>query len=348
MALLFFDGFDGYATADLATRYNYTYNTPVVGSTYKRNGSQGLQLGYTDTVRKTVAPATTTQGLCGVAVYFDNSGAGQFLAVGNVEGDQLRLYLNADMTICLRDGNGSVLDNGSHAVSYDQWNYFEFKWTIANSGGTAQLRINGSSTDDINFVGDTHYRTTVSWSTVELFCGGTGTAMWFDDFYICDQTDASSGNTGPSNDDWLGDVYVTLKAPQTDAAGGGGSNNDFTLSTGTDHGAVVDDADADTDETDYAYSSTQNHVETHEYPALGVTGAVLGVQVSLCMKKTDTGTREIAAVARPSATNRVGDTQTLTTTYTYYTQVWDCSPETDDDWTVSEIDGSEFGVKVVT
>ena len=349
MALLFIDGFDTLVTADLGLKYEYTYNTPVVGSSYKRNGTNGLQCGYLDTVRKTVAPATTTTGVFGFALYIATAANGDICVVGNSEGDQFRLRLaSSDMTLTLNDRYGNVLASSSGiTLSEGEWNYLEIKFSIANSGGTVQVRLNAASTYCINFTGDTHYQTTVDWTTVALSNGAAMGMLWYDDFYICDLSDASTGNTGPSNDNFLGDMRVVAVLPQTDAVDAG-SNADWSVSTSTDHGAVVDDADADTDETDYVYSSTQNQVDTYNFPALGVTGTVYGVQLSLCSKKTDAGAREIAAVARPATTNRVGATKTLSTSYTYYLQVWNYNPETDDDWTVSVIDASEFGIKVVT
>ena len=144
------------------------------------------------------------------------------------------------------------------------------------------------------------------------------------------------------NDDFLGQCRVVTLRPST----GNGSNTDFTCSTGSDHGALVDEA-APNDDTDYVSSGTVDHVDTWNFPAVGYTGTVKGVQLALSAKKTDSGTRAIAAVTRPVSTNRVhATTHYLSTGYLYWLSLWEVNPEDSAAWEVADVDGAEFGAKV--
>jgi len=343
MALLFIDGFDHYATADLGAKYTAT-SGGTIGGGYARTGAGGLYSTSSSARQSiTLAPATTASGVCGFA-FQPKAVCDGFFSVENGDGPQFILGMAGDYTLYAKrnSAGGTTFGTSAVPVPLDTWSYLEVKWTIHNSTGSVLVYLNGDHVTPIlsATAQDTQYQTDATWTMVKIGTQVSGDSAWYDDLYIADQQAAAEG---PPNDDVLGDVRVITVLPST----GNGSNTDFTLSTGTDHGAVVDEA-APNGDTDYAYSSTQNHVDTYNFPALGATGVVYGVQLNLNAKKTDSGTREIAGVARPVATNRIGATRALTTSYVYHRQVWDYSPETDSDWTVAEIDGSEFGVKVIT
>ena len=77
-----------------------------------------------------------------------------------------------------------------------------------------------------------------------------------DDLYLCD-------DSGSTNNDFLGICAVERLMPET----GNGDHTDFTCSTGSDHGALVDD-NPPTDDTDYNSSTTVGHQDCYHYPSL--------------------------------------------------------------------------------
>lgn len=338
MALLFVEGFDSLATADLDESFTSASGPPTVGSTYKRNGANGVQLVYGTSLNLTLTPTTTASGVTGMALYRVDSSASSFFDLRNGAGRHLYLRIESDATLALYAETNALLAQSSATISSTQWHYLECKWTIADSG-SFQAYLDGGTSPIINFSGDTKYQTAATWTEIRWGIIA-GAELYLDDLYVCDQTAATYG---PSNDDILGDVRVV----EVIASSGDGTNAQFTPSTGTDNGAMVDESTPD-GVTTYNASSTAGHIDTYNFPALSVTGTVLGVQLSLYCAKSDSGTRTLAAVARPASTNKIGTEQTPTTSFRYYHQVWDYSPETDTDWTVAEIDGAEFGIKVVT
>jgi hypothetical protein len=221
-------------------------------------------------------------------------------------------------------------------IQDDLWHYIEWKCEIGNSAAFS-VRVNG--VEVIAETGqDTQYTANAQFRSVGLVgCAGS-TSNYYDDFYICD----SSEGTGSHNDDFLGDCRVVAVLPAT----GNGTNTDWTPSTGVDHGAMVDEAPPN-DDTDYISSSTVGHQDTFNYPSVGYTGTVYGVQLNINAKKTDAGLRTIAAVARPASTDFTHATEhAIGTGYQYWSSVWDGNPEDDGAWDASDVDGAEFGVEV--
>ena len=75
------------------------------------------------------------------------------------------------------------------------------------------------------------------------------------------------------------------------------------------------------------------------------------MQVSLRAKKSDSGTRAIAAVTKPGSTNYAHATNHYLglTDYVYWRSIWNRNPDSGSPvaaWTVAAVDGAEFGVKV--
>lgn len=329
MALLFMDGFEHYVSADLGEKYEYVAAANV-GSAQARTGTYS---GY-GTFGKAVNPTGTT---CIVGLGWRATGGGSYIVIGK-GGFGSTSYWQISLTV---EGTGAltVKRNDSTTIAtapagtfkLNVWNHLEFKVVVHDSTGTVDVKVNGATV--LSGTGlDTQGVAATGWDTVEF---RAQSVAYFDDIYLCD------GN-GSQNNDFLGECRVVTMLPST----GNGSNTDFTCSSSTDHGALVDEA-APNDDTDYVYSSTVNHVDSWNYPALGYTGTIKGVQMSLSAKKTDSGTRAIAAVTRPASTNRVhGTNHYLGTSYAYWMSIWELNPEDSAAWEVADVDGAEFGAKV--
>jgi len=159
-----------------------------------------------------------------------------------------------------------------------------------------------------------------------------------DDFYLLDLT-------GSYNTARLGDCTIEAILPQTDAVDAG-TNADWTCSTGSDHGALVDEADPD-DDTTYVSAST-NVKDTWNYPALSVANATIyGVQVCTSAKKSDSGTAEFRNLARVTTVDNQGDIthSPADSGYNYYRDIFEVNPDDDTVWTVADVNGAEFGVE---
>ena len=330
MALLFMDGFE-YADAYLAKKWDYQ-SSGSVGTAQARTGTSSMDGGI---LGKVVAASGDT-AILGFGVYY---GGGAWHVGVDIPGWTSLCCVSGetDGTLNVRQGShiGTILGTtGPGTVRLDAWNYIEVKFFLSDTVGTAVVKLNSATVITVPAT-DLCLGTYSTWTSVEFTVGSYN---FFDDIYVCD-------GSGGINDDFLGECRVVTLLPQTDAVAAG-SNASFTCSGGTDHGALVDEASPD-DDTSYLSSSTLNHVDSWQYPALGYTGTIKGVQMSLAARKSDSGTRAIAAVTRPVATNRVHATNHyIGTSYVYWMSIWETNPEDSGAWEVADVDGAEFGVKV--
>jgi hypothetical protein len=229
------------------------------------------------------------------------------------------------------------LATASTALAVGQWNYVECKATIHNTAGAIELRVNGSSVGFIPPIGgvDTQFTGNASANVVGISgpYNQAGAVVYYDDLYLAD--------------DVAGDGVTTFLGPQkvatVIASSGNGTHTDFTPSTGTDHGALVDEATPNGD-TDYNASSTVGHRDSYNFPALGVTGTVTAVQAVQWAKIDVAGARNVTGCTRIGGTTYDHPTPiAIDTTYRAVRSVWTKSPATSAFWSMPEIDAAEFG-----
>ena len=343
MALLTVDSFDHYTTI---THKSWSLNG---GGTYTGTISAGNGRNSTDSMRITTVGTSTASyvtkalsssgatAIVGVAwkvaaLPGTNHEILQILESGSV---QVGLEITSSGALRVyRSTSGTTLITTAGIISAGVWYFLELKVTIANSGGTAEIKVDGVS--EGSFSGDTQNTGNATWSSISLG-QRTGTNLThtqdFDDLYVCD-------GSGGVEDDFLGDHRIVAVV----ASSGDGSNTDWSLSTGSDHGALVDENPPNT--TDYVLSGTSGQRDTYNFAAVGVTGTVKAVQTLRFIKAEVAGVRSVAPVVRISSTNYDGTTQAVGSDWIYQHEIYRVSPATSSAWTISEIDGAEFGAKV--
>jgi hypothetical protein len=345
--LRFIDGFDHYATADMGGKWT-TVVTGTISTTtvHTAPGSlastgTGISAQFTDTLGG-------NQATRGVGFWFYREGAIDriFCAFRESDGtNHIGIRINADGTLSVVRGalNGAVgttvLATSTNATLADTWYHIEFKATINNSTGAYKVHVNGSSTGWIpEATGvDTREGGTVG-AANQLIIGGAGANCFFDDLYFFDDV-AGDGFT-----DFKGVCEVVTRI----ASSGDGTHADFTPSTGTDNGAMVDDATPDGDTT-YNASSTVGHRDSYNFSALGITGTIHGLQLNNWCRNSDAGARSVNGFYQSTSSPGITDgtnVVALSTSYIDVREPWGENPETTNAWTVSEIDAAEFGLEV--
>jgi hypothetical protein len=343
MALLFVDGFDTYQGNDWAKRWTTAYQsqTPTFGAGYARSGAAGWRPTSTQWMGKVLSASGST-GILGLACYFEGSG-GLDVYIGNVDDlYQLRFLRSAAGPIVIRRGVNQTIATGTIPLAATAWYYLEIKWTLHATAGATEVRINGVTDSGCTLSGiDTlNTGTSATWNRVEIGCTFNTDPWYCDDLYICD-------TAGSVNNDFLGDVTVQGLLPN-----GNGTYSQFVGSDGdsTNNYLLVDEVTVDYPDDDgtYVQSGTIGYYDTYNYPALSTTATVLGVQVAVCAKKTDTGTRLYTTAAKLSGASVTDGSTTIApsdSSYSYGLEVWNEKPG-GGSWTVSDVDSAEFGVKV--
>jgi hypothetical protein len=349
MALLFMDGFDHYSAPGGG-------NTPSKWDGYDQYGAGGGTAagsgrigGNAMTVGNGGKPngfyrdyPNTTTMIVGVGVYFPSvpstySGGGgvNMLMLRDVGTTQVYLSVNGSNKFVVYRGDGTLLGTGTATLAAATWYYVELKVLFSDTVGTVDLRVNGNS--DISETGkDTKQSANAYCNRVYFGSPGPNDSHYvlIDDHYVCD-------TTGAVNNDFLGDVRVETLRPS-----GAGTTTDWTPSAGSNY-QNVDDTTPNGD-TDYNKSKTAGAIDTYAMGDLATaSGTVYGVQYLEYVRKDNAGSRTAAPVARIGGTDYAGTTQSVGDTYAYLREVKETSPATSSAWTVSEINGMEYGIKEV-
>jgi hypothetical protein len=233
------------------------------------------------------------------------------------------------------DQNGTLL-----ATSPDVppgWHYFEFKVTISDGAGIAQYRMDGGTTNLINFSGDTkNGGTTTDIDQVGIGTYGGGVGVYIDDIYILN-------TSGSVNNDFLGDVRIATMMPN-----GNGNRSQLTGSDGnsTDNYLLVDEQPYST--ADYVGSATAGQGDTYTMANLPTTAqSIAAAKIASIMLKSDAGAASAKHVLRRAGTDYFGATRVLSTSAVVYSDIWETDPSTAAAWTETNINAAEAGMEVV-
>lgn len=337
MAILFIDGMDYYTQAAAEGAHKWTQIPYIIDSMASRWATgKGLRTGNANScVTKVLSPSGLVVVL-GAAIQVKALAAyGGFIVRSGTSTELCSVHWNADGRLEFRLGGfaGTLVETSTRYLAMDVWYHFELKVTLATDAtGAYEVRVNGETWMDDSSVVTSASGTT--WDRIYI-----GQNIYVDDLYILD-------GSGSHATTFLGDCRVETLMAQA----GNGSNTGLTCGTGTDHGALVDDAGQPNGDTgsDYNYSATVGNKDTYNLANLATTsGTVYAVQGFLNAKKSDTGARSIAPVWRVGGADYDGATAALTTSYAYFAELREHTPEgSPADWTISSVNAMEFGAKV--
>lgn len=337
--LLFMDGFDSYATADINKKWTTSAGSAAIGAAAGRRSSGALVSAGTGNVTKSLAAGASFVMGCAVSVSSVSASARALFQLTDAATLQCDLRINTDLTLSVTR-NGTALTNGTSvsALATGAFYYIEWKVTIADSIGASScvVKVNGATWITVATGQDTKNTANASANAVILGPSSSVTGTWtIDDFYICDQS-----GSAPQND-FLGDCRIDTLLPNAD-----GSNSAWTPSTGSSHYQLVDEATPNT--SDYVESNTVGQKDTWNFQDLAaVTGTIFGIQVNTAALKSDAGVRSIANTIKSGATNADGATVALSTSQLYQSDIWYQDPATSAAWTEANINSLEAGVKVI-
>jgi hypothetical protein len=344
MALLFIDGFDHSGTSGgiHATKYSSSGGTVSVVSSPVRTGAGAAALGGAtggSLGKSAYSIGLGMPAILGFAVRFSLLSADRICAFQESGTEHVGLALTAaGQLIVYRGTTASVLGTSTTTLVVNTWYYLEFKAAVHDTTGSYEVRIDGVPEATLTASGvDT--RAAATGVLTGFFIRGSGASgekFYFDDLYFCD-------GTGTIRNSFLGPCKVETLLPQTDAVAAG-SNAGLTPSTGTDHGALVDENPPNT--TDYNSSPTVGLKDTYNYPSLALTGTVLGVQTDLYVAKSDAVARQVCAVVRAGGVDYDGANVSPLTTFSYFSEVRAQNPNTSADWTNSDLASLQAGMKV--
>jgi hypothetical protein len=344
MALVFVDGFDHYAALaqmwDVYGQGGFT-SAPTIGSSYGRNGTGGLYLqGSSAYVQKNVANAATYYLLFAMQLQgLPNAGAYTAICSSIDTGTaQVDLRINNSGQLYFTR-NGTTIGSPYTLTNPLSYHHYQVKLTINSTTGLAELKPDGSSSAAISFSGNT--QATGSSQINALVLGRYSPPnnqnfgdMYFDDVVILD-------TTGATNSDYLGDVRVRTLF----ASGDGGTTQWTNNGAATAHGCVAEHPPDD--DTTYLSDSNVGDIDLLTYAAIPTNATIFSGCVLMRVRKDDAAARQVAAVSKSGGTTGVASGILITQTYAYYEQFFDTDPNTSAQWTGSNFNSAQWGVKVI-
>lgn len=337
MALLFCDGFDHYATADLLKKWRSgtAATAGIVTSGGRRNGGY-VNLQNTGSTAMLLSVSNLATVICGFGFNPASAGTAAILHFLDSTTTQCTLFYNIGGSLSVYRGNGTTLLGSSAGgiVPTAAWCYIEVKIAIHNTAGTVEVRVNGNTTPVINLTSQNTRSTSNNFANgIAPVAVGAFSPTWFDDFYVCD-------TSGSLNNDFMGDVRVDTLLPNGD-----GNYSQFTCSTGSTHSTLVDETTPNT--TDYVSSSTVSQKDSYTMGNLANTSTtVKGIQVCNAILKDDAGARSAANLIRSSSTDAQGTSTALSTSQSYLLSIHETDPATSAAWAATAVNAMEAGTIV--
>lgn len=352
MTMILVDGFDHGDGIDVWTSFAADHATDI-----KRTGTRSAkQLGAGGpAVYRALGASEIDDGVTmGIAVY--QTAAFAIGGLGGITGCMIVLMENTVVHLSAMfrndtraieiwrgtwNGGTRLAFTDTNIWTHDTWHYLELKAKIADSGGTAEVRLNGVTV--LNFTGDTRNAGTAGVINRMGFRGnedsGSAQQVRFDDAYLLNEQGSAPWNT------FLGDTRCFPLYPN--------GNGNYSQLLGSDADStnnylLVDEVGPPLS-ADYVGSATDGQKDTYTFEDMPVSvGTIRAVETRLYAAKTETGAKQMRPLIRRSATDANGADHILAEdSFATYRDIFEQDPHAGPGvWTITNVDGTEFGAEV--
>lgn len=279
-----FDEMDVYTDLDYLATPSIASSVATSSVTPLGVGKSMLNTGYLAFLLPNQAGKTINVG-----VYQRVIGVGCFLTFLDKEPDlysastshQVDLCRNASGYLELRKPDATVLATGTTFIDTALFYYFQVTALIDNAG-SFQVRINGNSTPDINFSGDTQQQSTTNVKSIMFGRQAFGSESKADSYVyrpVVFNTDGSDNNS-----------LVPARLTHAHMHGTSDGADIWTPSSGGTIYNLIDELHGAPNDADYGSTSTLNAFNRVKPAALSNVGSVAAVQVLSRFNKPVAGT----------------------------------------------------------
>lgn len=329
-------GFDHYELADITQKWNSGSGNAMVTGLSNASG-QALQ--QPANLILTI-PSPDESGRVGF--YFEPESIGQLEALvvfsTDASSESVAVNMTASGALSVRYGGlaGTTTTSTNTTFQVGQVYYLEVAVYTHNTNGAIRIDVDGLNDSDV---------TLTSVDTLGISGADIGDIEFNSDAIIIDDVHVEIGTgTSIGSGDMLGPLVVRTLYPQSD-----GTHTDFSLSAGSDHYALVDEAQANED-TDYIHTSTASDRDSFNFDLsdLGTVDTIQDIQLVTSIRKEDPGTartaNQFSITTGPTTTDEssfaVGDN------YVFERNIRETNPGSAAAWTTS--DSLEVGVRLVS
>lgn len=276
-----------------------------------------------------------TTWIVGFAIYAQawnvpHSANYMYQAMDATSGTQLTLRYGPAANLQIALGSGAWIEESAPlSMQPRTWNYVEIKFTIDDTVGSYEVRINGllvMSATGIN----TDF-TEAGEVSQHQFTGAITDQLW-DDIYICD-------DTGAEFNDWLGPNTILALVPNADTA-----QLDWSVEPVGNHYAAIDS----TNEASYVYESIASQEDLYGYADLAITpDSIVVIDVWTQAALDSAGSESLVVTCQSGATHSDGATDTVTDIiYKTLHRQMSQDPNTASAWLPTGLNAAQFGVKI--
>jgi len=334
MTILFADGCDHYATADIFTKYDFSYaftQWSITANNPRRIGTTSLYCPASSSyyIGKLI-PDTQT-----VYIGFAYQGIGAAWSdkyfIGLLSASwQIRIFITAGCGFGLNRGNGGTRIWTSPDTGYielNTWQYLEFKFTVSNTVGGMEFRRNGIPIISSGFELDTLEHTAWDAIGVVFFPNDGMAGNYYKDIYISD-----SG--------YLGNIRIDKLLPN-----GIGTYSLWTPSAGNNY-ENVDNATPD-DDTTYNETNIVDKKDTYTFENLDDLGGppIYAVVSNISARKTDAGLINLAPLQYINTSDYLGSTLNFSENYKIKQIIMEVNPDDSASWEDADVNGMESGMQ---
>lgn len=347
MSIFLVDGFDHNDRVDVWT-------SPGGGSTTTtgpRTGPRSYAFGVSDLIYRALQVGVEDDDgvTMGSAHYQESANAGSDGSMWQTMREDSVVHIEAGFWVPSRSiriyrgpfgsGGGTLLaESVVNLWTYDAWHYLETQVKIADSGGTVEVRLNGATV--LGFSGDTkNGGSTGKINRMGAASSFTGQVRRMDDVYLLNEQGSAPGNS------FLGDTRCFPLYPN-----GNGNYSQLVGSDGnsTDNYLLVDEPGTPSS-SDYVQSATAGDKDSYAFENMPVSvGTVRAVETRIYAAKSETGTRQMRPLIRRSGSDAFGADHVLAeNNYSTWRDIFEQDPHAGPGtWSITNVDGSEFGVEV--
>lgn len=334
MSLVFTDGFD---VGDVAIKWLKESNTTAI-SPGRHGTGRHIRITGASSDDATRAFAAQSKLFIGFAFRTSHILGQDVVALYGDAGLTTHHVLELNSSGLLRANRGAtIIATGTTQLFPNVWYYIEIEATVSDVSGVFNVRLNGATSNEISFTGDTKNggtATTLDKVGLQSPSGSAARLADFDDLYI-------ANDSGSLNNTWLGDTRIQTLRPN-----GAGATTQLTPTGSANNWENVDDDPYNT--ATYNSSATVGQRDTYTLTDLiASTVTVKGVVNNLIAGSTDATPTNLKGVVRSAGTNYDDSTYPLAAAPLTYQTPRDVDPATSAAWTVAAVNALEAGAEVV-
>lgn len=331
MTILWQDGFDLYnVVADLDIAY-FSASRGSFSTTAGRFGGGAWTASYG--ISRTVAASADLWS--SFAMNTTSTGAAdRYMGVfGSTAGYEVSITYNPGTGAwkAWRGAQSALLGTATYFMPVNAWHWVDLRAKISTTVGEVEIWVDETQVMALTGLNTVANSGQTQFTTAQIGdnASGQGVAMLVDDWFIY-----TPGTR-------LGDSRIETLVPTSDA-----SPNQATPSTGSNHYAVVDEAQFNT--TDYlTMANTSGNKEVFGHGSLVSTPATVhSVAIKMVSQKSDAGAFSLEPLVIASGTEGDGSSQALSTTWSLQASIFETNPNTSAAWAYAAVNSSSIGYKV--